>query len=282
MSIYTWKLHLKPGSFELERLDLPGAASLDEVSARLPGGAYTTLRTYRRSQALGLPAHLQRLQDTTRLAGHAWQLDAPLLRAALRRALESLSAAGDLRLRLTVDFENQPGQVYLTAQDLQALPDALYQQGARVVTCDLQRWLPQAKLTRFIARAGQVRAGLPAEVNEAIMVDPQGRLMEGLSSNFFAVKDGVLWTAGEGVLGGVTRSIVMGNVQRLGLPINLQPVRRAQIPELEEAFITSSSRAVLPLAHIDQVVIASGQPGTLTRRLMAAYQAYLDEHLEPV
>lgn len=280
--IYTWKVHLKAGGFALERLDLAGAASLDEASARLPGGAYTTLRTYRRSQALGLAAHLQRLEDTARLAGHAWQLDAPALRAALRQAVQALALAGDLRLRLTVDLEAQPGQVYLSAQALQALPPALYRQGARVVTCDLQRWLPQAKLTRFIARAGQVRAGLPAEVNEAIMVDPHGCLLEGLSSNFFAVKAGGLWTAGEGVLGGVTRSIVLDCARRLGLPLTLQPVHLADVPGLEEAFITSASRAVLPVVQIDQAVIAAGKPGALTRRLMAAYQEYLDAHLEPL
>jgi branched-subunit amino acid aminotransferase/4-amino-4-deoxychorismate lyase len=52
----------------------------------------------------------------------------------------------------------------------------------------------------------------------------EGRILEGISSNFFAMKDGIIWTAEEGVLLGVTRSVVLDEIRREDIPIHLWPI----------------------------------------------------------
>ena len=118
------------------------------------------------------------------------------------------------------------------------------------------------------------------------MVDEAGRILEGLTSNFFAVKGNEIWTNEESVLSGITRSLVLDEAVRNELPVNFRSITITEIPILEEAFITSSSRGILPVKQIDEVLIGygklvsldkpvcpgqsvcPGQPGPITKRLM--------------
>lgn len=269
----------------LEPFPVPSAArSLDEISLALPAGAYTTLRTYYEGKrTLSFSQHVHRLEESAHLAGYPLRLDEEQVRNALRQILQETEQSGqDWRIRLTLDLEQSPGDLYIALEPLVPLPAEAYRQGVRALTCEVQRQNPQAKLTRFIQRAEAVRRSLPPGVHEAIMVSPEGYLLEGLSSNFYAVKEGRLYTAMEGVLAGVTRALVLECAQRLGLPLMGGPAHRQDIPYLEEAFISSSSRGVLPLSHIDEVPLASSRPGSVTRMLMEAYHALLGEKTEPI
>lgn len=288
MSLSLWQVNFKLDRATLTPLPVEAdCTTLDALSARLPGGAYTTFRTFDGRKALCLNDHLERLGQTASLAGKPVPLDTTRLRHALRQAVLHTASGQDQRLRLTLDLEREPGTIYISAEPLHVPPPEAYCQGVRAVTVTMQRQLPKAKLTRFIARSGPVRQSLPPDVNEALMADEQGCLLEGLSSNFFAWQAGELWTAEEGVLSGITRSLALACAESLGLPVRLEPARREHIPDFEEAFITSSSRAVLPLRQIDAVTIGAGQrpdgaPGPLTRRLMAAYQSRLAAQIEPI
>ena len=185
------------------------------------------------------------------------------------------------RLRLTLDLETNPGDLYISCQQLQTPPSEAYLQGTRAITTRLQRLNPKAKLTRFIQRSGAVRQAIPAGVNEAVMYDEESNLLEGLSSNFYAVIDGAIWTAEEGVLSGITRSMVIECAGRLDIPLVLRPARLVEIPAMQEAFITSASRAVLPLSWLDEYKFPAA-PGEITRRLMQDYAALLLEKLEEI
>ncbi|NJL93532.1 MAG: hypothetical protein HC915_07270 [Anaerolineae bacterium] len=51
---------------------------------------------------------------------------------------------------------------------------------------------------------------------------------------------------------------------------------------MDEAFLTSSSRGVLPIVMIDDQPIGAGAPGVLTRELQQRYDAWTEAHLEPI
>ena len=126
------------------------------------------------------------------------------------------------------------------------------------------------------------------------MVDEAGRILEGLTSNFFAVKGGELWTNEEGVLSGITRSLVLDEAVRIELPVNYKSIMITEIPILEEAFITSSSRGILPVKQIDDVYIGSGQPagpgkpacpcqpGPITKRLVDCLEDRIRNEVEEI
>jgi len=87
-------------------------------------------------------------------------------------------------------------------------------------------------------------------VNEVILSE-QDQIYEGLSSNFFCVKEGVVWTAPEGsVLKGTVRGVVQELCQTEGIPLRQEFPLVSEARLWEGAFITSTSRLVLPVATV--------------------------------
>ena len=110
---------------------------------------------------------------------------------------------------------------------------------------------------------------------EAILYRKEKDLItEGSSSNFFLVKDGVLWThpISNLILKGVTRSII---VEKCAPQLDLTIVEKAFSPEFaysaEEAFVTSTTLEITPVTFIDRHQIGNGEPGRVTRNLLRAY-----------
>ncbi len=269
MDILAWKAEFRESKYELIKIEIPvGWDTLDAVTTHLPGGAYTTFRTYDHNKVIRLDDHLGRLEETARLAHKPVTLERLRLREALRNVIDEYPGKMDLRIRVVLDLEDFVGEIYIMAEILKTPPPDAYHSGVRVITCQLQRDNPKAKLTASIPVADKIRGQLPTGVEEALMVDDAGRILEGLTSNFFAVKGDEIWTNEEGVLSGITRSLVLDEAVRIELPVNFRSITITEIPDLEEAFITSSSRGILPVKQIDRILIGSGQPGPITKRLM--------------
>lgn len=253
--------------------------NLDQVTRVLPAGGYTTLRTFDKFRVLRFEDHTNRLEETADLAGMPVHLDRAALSAALRLALDGFPAS-DARVRISLDLTQAVGTIYLVLEPLHTPSDLDYQNGVRVVTRHMHRENPKAKLTNFIATADDIRRSLPQGINEAVMIGEDDRALEGLSSNFFGVIDGVIWTAGQGVLSGITRTLVVEVAKEKGLPLRLEGVPLQDFGRLDEAFITSASRAVLPVVEIDGNIVGSGRPGPITRSVLDGYRARIERELE--
>lgn len=280
-NVAVWKISLN-GTLNLDPVVLtPVPETLDAASRRIPGGAYTTFRTFDFKKALHLDDHIRRLGQTARLANIPVHVDESAVREALRQVLV-LRPGQEKRVRLTLDLEQHPGTIYIEMEPLKVPSEQDYRQGVRVVTRSLERANPKAKLTSFINKADAVRKELPRNVNEALMVGEDRRILEGLSSNFFAVRNAEIWTAEEGVLSGITRSLVIEEAQKARIPVHLEAIRAEELDELNEAFITSSSRAVLPVVEINDQPVGSGQPGPVTKLLLERYQDRIEQEIEPV
>lgn len=277
--ITIWKVNHS----DLERVDFPAEIqSLDQGTQLLPDGAYTTFRTYQgRTAVLRLGDHFDRLEQSAALVGRIEHLARNDIRLALRSALNHF-ASEEARVRIILDLLMQPGEIYLLIEPLRTPPADLYHDGVRVVTRYFQRENPLAKQTVFIHQADLVRHSLPTGVHEAVMVSESHEILEGLTSNFFGVCGGTLYTAAEGVLEGITRSLLLEVAAANGIPIQYNPILVNQITTLDEAFITSASRAVLPVVQIDDVMIGSGRPGQVTLELLAAYQARIGRELDTI
>ena len=232
------------------------------ASARLPDGAYTTLRTYRGDRVLRLEQHVRRLSESL---SPPRAVSAERIRRGLALALEALGFP-ETRFRITF----APPALYVSGEPFTPLPESAFRDGVRACTLKIRRANPEAKDTRFIATAASAYAGLPPGVNEGLMLAEDGMILEGLSSNFFAIQGGVLRTEDARVLKGVTRAIVMEVAAGL-LSTEPVPVRIGGIASVEECFLTSVSREVLPLVAIDEHVIGAGRPGPVTRALIARF-----------
>jgi branched-chain amino acid aminotransferase len=268
------------------RLDDDGAqevavgdtSSLDAITRQLPAGLYTSFRTFQHGRGvLKLRLHLRRLYAPARQRGILPAVDGQRLRQILATLLDDLS--GEARLRLVLTFQ---GEVYLAIEPFSPLPDEVYAQGVRLITVPLHRVRPGLKATHFIEISQQARQQVQAEgAFEALMVY-RGRILEGLTSNFFYVRSGCLGTARRGVLPGVTRRIVLSLARSRGVALDDRPLPLSELAEISEAFLTSSSRGIVPVVQIDAVRVGEGRPGRVTRCLMEAYQTYVERNVEPI
>ncbi len=255
--------------------------SINDVQMNLPEGVYTTFRTYQKTKVLNLEAHLNRLEESAALLGRPLVLNRAVIRGALRSILQE-SYFSENRVRMSADLNDQPGDLYIVVEELRPPAPEEYQNGARAGIYQMQRENPKAKSTDFIARSAEVKAKIDGRLNEIIMIGEDGRMLEGLSSNFFAVSRGAVWTADQEVLSGMTRELILQLLQEAGIPVHMQGFFWGNIDQADEAFITSASRGVLPIVEIDHRTIGSGRPGPLTVQLMRDFEQRVAEMAEPV
>jgi branched-chain amino acid aminotransferase len=265
--------------FEVESKGLRHLAEgegLGSLAAGLPDGAYTTLRTFGRDRVVRLAQHVARLNESAGLTGGRGALTADDVRRAIALALQA-TGFDSSRLRLTF----APPRLFVGIEPFVALPENLYREGVACATVPLRRRNPHAKDTRFAAEATSAYRSLPAGIHEGLMVGADGSILEGLSSNLFAVLGGAIRTEEERALLGVTRSMVI-EVARGVLPVVAGAVRVGDLETLSECFITSASRGVLPVVRIDAHTIGAGEPGPVTRQLMSRLEALVEREAERI
>lgn len=134
---------------------------------------------------------------------------------------------------------------------------------------------PRAKLgDRRSAVLSGARAR-SAGAYEALRCDADGQILEGTTSTFFWVRQGRVETPplAAGVLAGITRAKILAVAAEQGVPLVEARLDLADLPAATEAFITSSTRGVIPVRRIDDHQMAA--PGRLTARLSAGYEALL-------
>ncbi len=250
------------------------AAGMGEASAHLPPGSYTSLRTYGGRRVLRLAQHVRRLQES--LPDGPVPLASAVVRRGLSGALDA-TAFRESRIRLTY----APPRLFVSIEPFEPLPPALYEQGIAAQTLDVRREDPHRKDTHFIATADRAYRELPPGIHEGLLVAEDGSLLEGLTSNFFAVLGGRLRTEEALALLGVTRSLVL-EIARDLLPLDTTAIRRDELPAASEAFVTSVSREILPVVRIDGETIGDGRPGEKTRALREGFRALVEREAEPV
>jgi len=281
--IFVWKMLIDEGSVNLFPYIVPeDVRTLDDVSFYLPKGAYTTFRTYHHNYVLNLDDHLARLENTAKLMGKNCYFNMQIIHSGISRAIRRIPKKEDVRIRITVPLGGTISIVFISLEYLRPLPISAYRDGVKLTTCRLIRDNPKAKVTEFLEKSVQIKKSLGRDINDALMVGNDNRIKEGISSNFFAVKKNEIWTEEKDVLSGITRSIVLNEAKRAGLIIHVEGILLEQLPEIDEAFITSSSRGVLPVYQIDDVIIGKETPGDVTFLLMEAYESYLEKNLEEI
>jgi branched-chain amino acid aminotransferase len=252
------------------------ASSLAEAVRFEPEGIYTVTNTYNTFQVLKLDAHLDRMEESARREGMVFTLDRPRLRAALRQMIADADY-GDVRFRVTVPYA-QPDFYLLSIEPFSPPSPELIETGVRCITVPgIARRNPAAKTNDWAQNRSQQT--LPPDIYEGLLVSDQGEILEGFGSNFYAVLDGELRTAGAGVLPGIAQQIVF-EVGPNVIPLRREAIQVNDIPLLTEAFMTSSSRGVIPIVAIDGITIGVSKPGDKTRAIRTKYLEWVKAHLE--
>ncbi len=250
----------------------------DAVQYEPQDGVYTVTNTYNTFQILKLDAHLNRLEDSVLRENIQLKLDRSNLRAALRRMITE-SGYGNVRFRVTVPRDT-PDHFIISVEPFTPPSPEIITHGVSCITAsDSARNNPAAKTTDWMHARRSLSDEMLEGIYDTFLLSADGYILEGLSSNFYAVLEGELWTAGEGVLPGIARQVVF-TVAPDVLPLRKEAVHVDDLPRLNEAFLTSSSRGIIPVVEINGVMIGEGVPGPKTLELRKVYGAWVEAHLE--
>ena len=113
-----------------------------------------------------------------------------------------------------------------------------------------------------------------AGFDEAILLTQDGFISEGAGENIFIIKNGKLITPSvtDNILTGITRNAVMQIASNeLGLETIERSVRRSEIYNADECFLTGTAAHLTPVGSLDNIKIGNGEMGEITRKLQTLY-----------
>jgi D-alanine transaminase len=156
------------------------------------------------------------------------------------------------------------------------------EQGATAITMPDLRWKRcDIKSVNLLANCLALQEAAAHECVEALLFTEDGRITEGAHTSAFAVQQGRVLTSplSPSILPGITRGLICTLAVRCDIPVHETPFRVADLPRLDELFLTGTTSEVLPLVRVNGAPIGGGRPGPVTRRLQDAYREFVDESL---
>jgi branched-chain amino acid aminotransferase len=253
-------------------------------------GVYEVLRTYDREPFLFEP-HARRLRESAAMIA----LDVPFsdddLLARVRETLAAFRREGEAYIRIlltrgTGEFSYDPAvcptpTLVIIVKPHVAPPPEAYERGVRLSLVDVTRNHPRSvnpriKSNNLLNNALAMHGALRHGAFEGLMKNYRGEICECSQSNFFLVTGGVALTPPieAGILAGITRGFVFDLGRECGIPVREAVLHEDDLEAADEAFITSTTREIVPVAAIDEQAIGSGRPGDITLRLLAAYRRH--------
>lgn len=248
-------------------------------------GAFETLRAYD-GRIPFLNLHYHRLRENCVQLG----LDLPLNEYAFARALTQLinrNKAPDAYVRITVSAvgasmgmerpRKLPMQVIAFCRPFTGKPARWYSHGAKLIVAESviadQPRLATVKSTNYLSKMFARREADDVGAADALLTDGRGHVLECSAANIFVVRSGRIYTPpiSDGILPGVTRSVVLGMADTLEIPWRETHFNFKTFKDADEIFITGSTSEVLPVSEIFGVCKKKA-PGMATKLLMTAYR----------
>jgi len=116
------------------------------------------------------------------------------------------------------------------------------------------------------------RRATAAGADHALLLDDVGHLGESDAANVFVVANGTLLTPPvEGILGGVTRDVLIEAAEGEHIPVDIRHLAEAEWRNCDEMFLSNGLAGLTPVLAIDGVPVRDGRPGPITERLRAAF-----------
>lgn len=232
--------------------------------------------------------HLTRLARSLRELSIPWPVKPATLRFVMRemvrrnRARHALLYIQITRGEAPRDFRfpKQPAPtLVLTCRRTAFQPASTLETGVAVITLPDIRWLRRdIKSVSLLPQVLGKQKAFEAGAFEGWMVDPDGYVTEGCSSNAWIVTaDGTLVTRqpSNHILNGITRLSLLDCARDLGIAFEERPFTVEEALAAREAFISSASTFTLPVTRIDGQAVGDGRPGPLALRLRQAYMDHI-------
>jgi branched-chain amino acid aminotransferase len=255
-------------------------------------GIYETMRTYHGRPFL-FDRHMRRLRRSASMI----ELAVPFSNEALASQIQATQAAakldGEAYIRvlvtrgvgeLTYDVKATPSPSVVIIVKPQIDPAAeVYDKGVRVVIVDVVRnhpatVNPMIKSNNLMNTALAMQQALRSNAFEGVMRNYKGELTECTTSNLFIVKNNIALTPplDAGLLPGITRECLFDIGKDAGIEVAEKGLVDDDLFGADEAFLTSTTRELVPIVTVNDRTIGDGRPGPVTWKLLHAFRRAAD------
>jgi len=243
------------------------ALPITDPGVRWGDGLFETMRAERGRIPL-IDRHMARLMESIAALG----LDPAPSEQDIRRAVAECMATVDPgvhRVRVTVT-PRPTLLVEITEYEPNPVPGV-------TVTSLIGAWwageeIREHKTLSYAAHRLAHRRAVAAGADHALLLDDVGHLGESDAANVFIVANGTLLTPPvEGILGGVTRDVLLEAAEAEGIPIDVRHIAEAEWRNADEMFLSNGLAGLTPVLVVDGVPVRDGTPGPISERLQAAF-----------
>jgi branched-chain amino acid aminotransferase len=256
-------------------------------------GIYETLRTYDGRPFL-FDRHMRRLRTSAGMIALPVPLSNEQIATRFEETLQASGlrggASGEAYIRILVtrgvgDLTYDPAAtphasvVIIVKPHLQP-PEDVYELGVSVIVSSIVRNHPGSvnpaiKSNNLMNSALAAQEAVRRGAFEAVMRNYRGELAECTTANLFVVKSGEALTPPleSGLLAGITREYLFEVASEVGVLTREVVLRDDDLFNADEAFLTSTTRELVPIVRVDDRRIGEGRPGPVARTLLAAFRA---------
>ncbi len=257
----------------------------------LGDGLFETMRAFQ-NQVFRLEDHLDRLFTSASRLFINISYSKKLLKDIITNLLE-LNGLDESILRLTLTRgissrglsidPDRPSTLVIWVQPYEGPPSEWYQQGVKVSLYPSSAngvigISPQIKTIDYLSAILIKKRAEEDNSQEGLLLDGNGNVCEGTSSNVFIVKKGIVLTPpiSDQVLPGITRKVVMELAKGERIDAIFHKVGISDLKNAEEIFLTNSVIGILPVRQVDNNTLLIS-PGPVTSQLSKRYSKLIDE-----
>jgi D-alanine transaminase len=264
---------------------------IEDRGFQFADGVYEVIHVYNK-RFIDLDLHLDRLDRSLRELSIPWPSTRGALNIIIREIIRRNRVKnGSIYIQITRGSNDRefayPANLLpsLIVYARKAVKDSITRaiKGYKAISKPDIRWKRcDIKTVSLLPAVMAKQAAVEKGAVEAWLVDDQGMVTEGTSSNVWIINfDNELITrpANNSILSGVTRKTVLLISRKMGLTIKERAFSLIEAKQSREAFCTSSTALVKPIIQIDVDKIGDGKVGPLTKALIKNYFNYIDNFI---
>jgi len=160
--------------------------------------------------------------------------------------------------------------IFIVAIPVHMYPKSIYEHGAKLITHAYVRPLAEIKSLNYVEMIMNEEKKQKTKALD-ILYEQNGVITEGTTFNFFIFKKNVLLTPKDTILLGTRRNLILKLAKKYFV-VKEQKVTLGDLKTATEAFITSTTREILPIVKINNQTIGNGLVGKNTKLLMELYK----------
>ncbi len=236
----------------------------------------------------GVPVFIEDHLNRLIVSADKMKLDLQWSKDEIRSMCSELITSNDdvdvgLRILVTGGYSHDGytparANIYMMLHNLPEYSQADFTHGRKMITSNFTRDIPEAKTTLYV-HAIHHQSRMDAINAIEILYHTDGVITEGSRANiFFVDQNDVIVTPSDAILSGVTRKHLI-RIAKEKYTVIERKMMMNEIAGMKEAFLTSSTKGVMPIIEIGDVVIGGGKVGSVTTDLHRLFNDHVSAYI---